>query len=53
MSKFILTFISVLFAGLFIALAGGVEWGTTTCGAASALTIIGGLIISGLVADFT
>lgn len=52
MSKFILIFISVLFVGLFVALAGGVEWGTPVCGAISAFTIICGLVISGLVADF-
>lgn len=52
MSKFIFTFISVLFAGLFVALAGGIEWGTPVCGLISAFTIIAGLVLSGLVEGF-
>ncbi|EFA4272498.1 TPA: hypothetical protein ACNRI4_001651 [Escherichia coli] len=46
--KFWITFLFVCLCGLFVLLAGGVEWGTLECGAGSGFTLLAAWVIAGV-----
>ena len=49
---FFVTFGTISACGLFVGLAGGVEWGTVSCGIVAACTLATALIFGAAVADF-
>ncbi|EKG1134811.1 hypothetical protein ACVN7G_20155 [Escherichia coli] len=46
--KFWITFLFVCLCGLFVLLAGGVEWGTLECRAGSGFTLPAACVIAGV-----